>query len=237
MLAALAGTLWGQRLTDADNPPPPNGFSDKDGVLSNNPSTQKAIIGLIRDLETRHGYRFYVILERTLIASSANELASQLQQERLPEGGGLVFVFESDSRRLGLGRGLDANEGVSRNEAAIPAYVQVEIVTKALDANKDLENTELFVESLVTEIGANVDDYFKRKKAPAQGGRSLRLALVTIGALSLLALCGMGLGWLMGKADNRQSQKRAFPPVEIQERLSSPYGGGGYGSFGGGNDN
>jgi hypothetical protein len=235
-MAALAGALFSQRLPDTGIPLPPSGFSDKDGVLSKNPSAQRSIVELIRDLETQHGYRLYVILERAIISSSPSDLASRLQQQWLPDGGGLVFVFESDTRKMGFGRELDASEGLIENESGVPAYALMGIVTKALRDAKDVEATEPYVETLVTGIGANIDEYFKRKNTPVQGGRSLRLALVTIGALSLLALCGMGLGWLMGKADKRQSQKRAFPPVEAQERLSAPYGGGGggYGRFGGG---
>ena len=235
-MVTLAGALFSQQLPDTVIPLPPSGFSDKDGVLSKNPSAQRNIIELIRDLEVQHGYKLYVILERAIISSSAGDLASELQQQWLPDGGGLVFVFESDTRKMGFGRGLDASEGLIENESGVPAYALVEIVTTALHEADGVEATEPYVETLVKGIGANIDEYFKRRNAPVQGGRSLRLAMVTIGALSLLALCGMGLGWLMGKADKRQSQKRAFPPVEAQERLSAPYGGGGggYGRFGGG---
>jgi hypothetical protein len=80
-----------------------------------------------------------------------------------------------------------------------------------------------------------LEAYFARKEAPVESGRSLRLALVTVGALSLLALCGMGLGWLMGKADGRPSDTRFFPEIDVPERLGAPYGGGcgGSGHFGG----
>ena len=235
LFALLAGALSAQRLPDSDIPePPPSGFSDENGVLSKNLSAQRRIIEQIRDLKTQHGYQLYVILEQALISTSTTDLASRLQQEWLPDGGGLVIVFESDTRKMGFGRGLDASEGLIENKAGVPAYELVDNISKALKAAAGAETKELYLETLVTEIGTNLQEYFKRKKAPVEGGRSLRLALATIGALSLLALCGMGLGWLMGKADKRQSQKRAFPPVEVPERLSAPYagGGGGYGHFG-----
>jgi len=92
------------------------------------------------------------------------------------------------------------------------------------------------VETLVTSVCTEIEAYFARKEAPVETGRSLRLALVTVGALSLLALCGMGLGWLMGKADRGQSNTRFFPEVDVPERLGAPYGGGcgGTGNFGAG---
>lgn len=227
--------LAAQRLPDTDlPPPPPTGLSDEEGVLGRNSAANARIIGLIRDLEKDHGYRLYVILKHALISTNPSDLAAQMQQEWLPDGGGLVFVYESDTRNMGFGRGLDAREGLIENESGVPAYKLVEIISNSLRASEGLEATEPYLEKLITEICGNLKEYFARKEAPADGSRSLRLALVTIGALSLLALCGMGLGWLMGKAETRQSQTRAFPEIEVPERLSAPYGGGcgGTGYFG-----
>ncbi len=238
IIAVFAGALAAQRLPDADIPPmPPSGFSDKDGVLGKDSGARQRITEIIHQLETRHGYRLIVILERVLISTSPNDLAAQLQQEWLPDGGGLVVVFESDTRNLGFGRGLDATEGFVENKAGVPAYELVAIISKALTEAETAESTELYVEKLVVGIGTNLLGYFERKKSPADGSRSLKLALVTIGALSLLALCGMGLGWIMGRSEKKQSQRRVFPSVAVPERLAAPYGGGGgggYSSFGSG---
>jgi hypothetical protein len=192
------------------------------------------MIGQIHELEKEHGYRLYVILKHALISTNPSDLAAQMQQEWLPDGGGMVIVYESDTKRMGFGRGLDSREGLIENESGVPAYKVVEIVTSSLEASAGIEAAEPYLQKVVTEICSNLNEYFERKQAPVEGGRSLRLGLVTIGALSLLALCGMGLGWLMGKADKRQSQKRVFPVIEVPERLSAPYGGscGGTGYFG-----
>jgi hypothetical protein len=238
MLVALwAGHLAAQQVPDPDiAPPPPSGFSDKDGVLGRNPEIQRRITGLVQDLKREHGYRLYVILERALISASPNDLAAKLQQEWLPDGGGLVIVFELDTRSMGFGRGFDPGEGLIDSEAGVPAYELVAAVSKALSAAEKAETTELFLETAITGITTNIREYFERKKAPPESGRSFKLMLVAIGGLSLFALCVMALGWFMGKADRKQSLKRSFPPVDVPERLSAPYGGGGggYARFGGG---
>jgi len=239
LLAVFAASLSAQQIPDTDIPTPPaTGFSDKDRVLGKNPGLERSIIGQIQDLRKRHGFRLFLILESSLISTSSNpsDFAARLQQEWLPEGGGLVIVFESDTRQLGFGRGLEASDGLIENEVGVPAYELVATISKAVEAAEGSETTELYLETLITAITTNLQGYFERKNAPADGSRSLKLALVTIGSLSLLALCGMGLGWLMGKADKRQAEKRSFPPVEVSERLSAPYGGGGggYGRFGNG---
>ncbi|MBC7979832.1 MAG: hypothetical protein H7Y36_04650 [Armatimonadetes bacterium] len=223
----MTGLLPAQRLPDGSIPvPPPTGLSDPEGVLRKNPTATKRIIGLLQELERDHGYRLIVMLERALISSNAPDLASQLQKEWLPEGGGLVIVFESDTKSLGFGRGLEPSEGMMGERVGVPAYGLVEIISKALQNAEKEKNPELYIERMVSGVAADLKAYFERKEAPVKGGRSLRLALVTIGTMSLLALCGMGLGWLMGKADSKKSAQRLFPDIEIPERLGAPYGGG-----------
>ncbi|MFM2199739.1 MAG: hypothetical protein RLZZ505_3171 [Verrucomicrobiota bacterium] len=192
---------------------------------------------MIQTLERQRGYRIFVVIERSLIASNPNDMAAQLQQDWLPEGGGLVVVYESDTRTLGIGRNLHPGEGMTAGEVGVPSYELFRIIGKALaeaDKKEGAENTEVYIEALVAGICQEIEAYFARKEAPVEGGRSLRLALVTVGALSLLALCGMGLGWLMGRADRRQAETRFFPEIDVPERLGAPYGGGcgGSGGFG-----
>lgn len=235
MIVWLLAVAWlggqsmpGEKLPD----PPPTGLSDNDGVLGENSEAQRRVAGMIGKLWQERGYRLFVVLKRSLISSNANELAARLQQAWLPEGGGLVVVFETDTLDLGFGRDLDPGEGMRRGETGVPAYELIRIISKALEVAKKkegAEKTEVYAEALVAAICTEAEAYFARKEAPVDGGRSLRLALVTVGALSLLALCGMGLGWLMGKADGRRADTRVFPEIDTQERLGAPYGGGGGG--------
>ncbi len=224
----FTGSIFAQRIAESELPlSPPTGLLDDDGVLKSNNGAQRRLIKLIQTLERDHGFRIFVVLSRSLIGSTPSDLSSKLQTAWVPEGDGLVIVFESDTRKLGFGRDLEGSEGLSSQRTSVPAYGLVEIISKALKESDGETQSEIYIETLVSHIAMNLDSYFKRKTAPADGGRSLRLALVAIGALSLLALAGMGLGWLMGKSDQKQMEVRFFPPVNQPERLGAPYGGGG----------
>jgi hypothetical protein len=228
LYSLLGGWAFAQRLADSDIPAiPPSGFLDDEGVLGNNPSLQRRVIELLQELDKKHGYRLIVVVGQSLIGTNAKDYAAQLQKEWLPKGGGLVLVFESDTGSLGFGRGLESSEGMIDGEMVIPSFSLIDIVSKSLKAARTTEAKEVYLENLITELCSRLDGYFELRASPLEGGRSLRLALATIGALSLLALCGMGLGWLMGKADSKQAQTRLFPEVETPERLGAPYGGGG----------
>lgn len=223
-------TLTGQSLLQEQNPAPISaGLSDEFGVLGKDSEAHRRIDAMIKTLGRERGYQIFLVIERSLISSNPNDMAAQLQQEWLPEGGGLVVVYESDTRVLGFGRNLQPGEGMTAGEVGVPSYELFRIIAKALadaDKKEGAENTEVYIEALMVGICAEIDAYFVRKEAPVEGGRSLRLALVTVGALSLLALCGMGLGWLMGRADRRHAETRVFPEIDTPERLGAPYGGG-----------
>jgi hypothetical protein len=213
---------------------PANGLSDVYGVIARDTEAQQNITGLIRDLEIRYGYKLYVVLERKLILTTANSLASQLCEMWLPNGGGLVIVFELDTRKIGCGYRFGKSGEGMESDSEVPAYELEAILARAFADMKRSESMESNMESAVTLIGEGIHDYFDRKKVPPEEGRSLKLALIAVGALSLLALGGMLLGWLLGKSDRKQSKKRTFPLFDVPERLSAPYGGGGggYGRFG-----
>ncbi|MGJ8643177.1 MAG: TPM domain-containing protein [Luteolibacter sp.] len=228
-LLLTAAGLHAQALKELPQPPP-SGLSDEGNILGRNSDAQRQIINQLKKLESEHNYRLYVILERSLIGTTPSTLAADLQQEWMPKGEGLVVVFESDTRRLGFGRGLDASEGIMEGTEGVPAYSLVEIISDALQASEGIEVPELFIQKLVDEMCVNLEAYFKKKEAPEKGGRSLRLALATIGALSLLALGGMMVGWMMGKSEKKQGRVLKFPEIDTPERLGAPYGGGGGGS-------
>lgn len=221
----LITVLPAQHLPGVSFPEPPvNGLLDEDGVLARHSSMARGISRRLSELEHDHGFRLYLILERSLLSTNPSDLAAGLQQAWLPDGGGLVLVFESDTRVLGFGRGLEAAEGMINDPAAIPSYELVGIVSNSLDAAKDIETSELYLEKVVAELSSNIDAYFLRKAEPVAKSRSLRLALITTAALTLLALAGMAVGWLLGKSERRHRQVRRFPPSDIPERLGAPYG-------------
>jgi hypothetical protein len=66
--------------------------------------------------------------------------------------------------------------------------------------------------------------YFKRRDSPPPAERSLRTSLLGIGALTLLALTALGLGWLIRHSAKPQARSFRFPVVDRPERLGAPCG-------------
>ncbi len=228
-VVASAGFATAQSFSNLRLPAPPaDGLLDERSVLGKNEAIKARLVQQIRQIEEEHGYRLFVVLEPMLLGVSAQELASLSYQKWLPEGGGLVVVFESDKQQIGLGHRLDGTGGMIGNQAEIPTYALGDLVNDAFrKASLREEGSGPLIESFLTELCANIDGYFERRNQPHDGSRSLRLALLTVGAMSILALCGMGIGWLLAKADRKQFRRRVFPPVDVPERLGAPYGGGG----------
>ena len=71
------------------------------------------------------------VVEPVLIATTASELASQLQQSWLPDGGGLVVVYESDNRSLGFGREVGGGEGEDEFMGLVPAHATAAILRQS----------------------------------------------------------------------------------------------------------
>ena len=212
-----------QNVPVTDLPPPPSsGLLDEEGVLTSRPEVARKICKALNELNADHGFRVFVVIKRILIAGNAEEFASMLHKEWLPDGGGLVIVFEADTRKIGFGRSLEAEEEKGFEVVGIPAFAQMQIISKVL--KKDSAQVE--IASVVSEITAELTAWFQRKNAPVTGGRSLRLGLVTVGTLSFVALCGMAGSWLLRRGGEKRSGVRVFRPVNLPERLAAPYGGG-----------
>ena len=214
---ALPGTL--------DEHPPVSGVLDAGGLFQRDAAALERIRGMIRQLQQDHGYRMYVVVEPVLISTTAAELAARLQEAWLPDGNGLVIVFESDSQRLSFGRDLGErpDEGVSA--ACVPTHETAALLQQAMADTGTSLAPAAYLESLVENLAQGFDGYFKRRAAPAPPGRSLRLALLTVGGLALLALGAITVGALARMQAVAGSLTFRFPGVDQPERLGAPCGG------------
>ncbi|MGJ8634428.1 MAG: hypothetical protein ACSHX7_10970 [Luteolibacter sp.] len=227
VLVLMCGGLSGQHISEQEfTAAPVTGLQDNENVLGKDSNAQRRVIEMVQQLKHDHDYQIYVVLKRALISTNASHLSSRLQKDWLPDGNGMVIVFESDTNRLGFGRDMDAKDDMTEKSPSVPTYQVLELITQALkDSREDQkEGADVYFEKLLTRIVTKLNEYFVAKSDPVGNGRSLRLALATVGALSLLALCGMGLGWIMAKADGKTVKNRIFPKVEQPERLGAPYG-------------
>lgn len=230
-LGATALSTSGQALPDwlAQNgvtKPPDFGIKDDGGFFSRNSGGLKRISDQVRKLESDHGFRIFLMVEPVLIGTSAPELAAQLQQSWLPDGDGLVVVFESDSRSIGFGRDVGGEPDANQELRRVPTHETAAILTRAREAAGMDAGAEVFIETLMENLVTEFDQYFERRNAPPPGGRSMRLALMTVGGLTLLGLAAIGIGSLVKLPSMSGTRSFRFPVVDRPERLGAPDGGG-----------
>jgi hypothetical protein len=206
-------------------PPPASGVLDQAGMLSRNPVLLAKLTSQIQQLKADHGFQIYLVLESVLVSESVQQAATRLQEAWLPEGNGMVLVFELDSRMLGLGQAYGQNLDESPKPAQVPSYESMAILTaatKGLDRNMP---SEPFLETVTTRLVEHYNAYFKRKEAPVPEGRTLRLGLILIGGASALALIGLIVALIMKRSTGAMAGGAlTLPETGVSERLGAPYG-------------
>ena len=220
----------GQVLPETSAPhgvqaPPVFGVLDTGGFFNRNPGALKRISEQLRKLEHDRGYMVYLVVEPVLITTSATERAAELRQAWVPDGNGLVVVFETDSRNLAVGRDLVDQQSKFKNLARVPTYETAAILSRAMETTDPRVAPEVYLEALMGKITGEFDAYFKRRDTPPPAARSLKITLLVIGTLSLLGLGAIGLGGLMRHSRIAGVQSFRFPPVNLSERLQAPCGG------------
>jgi len=204
--------------------PPDFGIRDESGFFNKDSGAFKRISDQFRKLETDHGFRIVLMVEPVLIGTSAPELAGQLRQAWLPDGNGLVVVFEADSRSVGIGRDLAGSSDPKEPGAVIPTHETAALITRAIDAVDPKLVPEAYIEALSGKLVEECNRYFELRDAPLPAGRSMRIGLLAVGALALLALGALGLGWLVKHSAMAEVRTFRFPVVDRPERLGAPCG-------------
>lgn len=223
--AAMTPSSQGDDLPWTLAHPPESGVLDAGGLFQRDAEALERIRGKIRQLHHDHGYRMYLIVEPVFISTTPTELAARLQDAWLPDGNGLVMVFESDSRSLGFGRDVGEKPEAAITEALVPTHETLALLRDvAAHTDADLAPAA-YLETLVGNLARGFNDYFQRRAAPPPPGRSLRFALLTIGGLALLALGAIAVGALSRIQSVSGSQTLRFPSVDQPERLGAPSGG------------
>ncbi|MES2658095.1 MAG: TPM domain-containing protein [Verrucomicrobiota bacterium] len=231
-MTALILSGHSQSLSEwlAKNPgkqPPAGGILDESRIFGRDSEVAKRISDRIRKLETDHGYKLYVVVEPVLIGTSAQEQATDLRRNWLPEGDGIVVVFESDSRSLGIGQDMAAgNSDPTVNPHRVPSYETTAIISRALSAVDGKLPAETYLETAVGKIADEFDGYFTRRETPPPRERSVRIVLLVVGGLALLGLGLIGAGALIRHSSMARVRTFRFPVVDRPERLGAPCGGG-----------
>jgi hypothetical protein len=228
---ALTLSGFGQALPDwraknGVNKPPDFGILDEGGFFSRNSGAMKRISDQLRKLEIDHAFRICLMVEPVLIGTTAPELAAQLQQSWLPEGNGLVVVFESDNRSLGFGLDPGVAPDGKKGTGQVPTHETTAILVRVKAATEMNLAPEAYIEALMGNLAREFTVYLEKRAAPLPAGRSLHRALLTVGALALLALAAIVVGALVRLPSIAGTRSFRFPVVDRPERLGAPCGGG-----------
>jgi hypothetical protein len=202
--------------------PPDFGILDKSGFFNRDSGAFKRISDQIREMEQDHDYRIYLVVEPVLIATTAPEMAAELRQAWVPDGNGLVIVFESDSRQLGVGRDLTES---AENPRRVPSHELTAVLNRALGSADPKLATEAYIENLVEKVIGELNAYFKRRATPPPADRSMKIGLLVAGTLALLGLAAISLGGLLRHSSMADTRSFRFPTVDRPERLGAPCGG------------
>ncbi len=213
----------GQSLQEAQAPPV-FGVSDVEGFFNRNTGALQRISDQLRRLDQNHGFMVYLVVEPVRMAATAPERAIELRNEWIPDGNGLVLVFESDSRSLGFGRDMVGGQTTAGKPVLVPANETEAIISQALTATDPRLVPDVFLETLVGKLTRGFDDYFKRRAAPPPAGRTLKIGLLVSGVLALLGLGAIGLGGLIRHSRVDEVQSFRFPVANLSERLGAPCG-------------
>lgn len=172
------------------------------------------------------GYKIYLVVEPMLITSTPSELAAELRQAWVPDGNGLVMVFESGSRHLGLGWDLTGRpDHPLENSSRVPSHETSAMLARARDSTDESLAPEPYLESLVANLVREHEGYFSRRAEPPPPERSVKMGLLIIGTLAMLGLGAIAVGALVRHSSMTAGRRFRFPVVDRPERLGAPCGG------------
>lgn len=229
--AVLASHVLAQALPEwlsknsGDSPPPAFGILDESHFFNKTSGASKRISNLLRKLEQDYEYKIYLVVEPVLIASTPSELAASLRRAWVPEGNGLVLVFESDSRHLGIGLDLAGHADPMDRTSQVPSHETSAILARAMESTSDKLAPEPYLEALVGNLVHEYEGYFKRRSTPPPAARSVKIGLLIVGILALLGLGVIAVGGLVRHSSMTEGRSFRFPVIDRPERLGAPCGG------------
>ncbi len=222
--SVLISLTCGQALPEQGQKVPQFGIQDDHGFFNRDSGAFKRISDQLGKLARDHGYKIYLVVEPVLIASSPAEIAADLRRTWLPESNGLVVVFESDTRRLEIGRDLLGTPVETENSNRVPSHETSAILSHAMEAVDPKLAPEAYVEGLMAKLVEGFDAYFTRRTTPPPAERSVKIGLLIAGTLALLGLAAIGLGGFVKHSSMAPVSSFRFPLVDRPERLGAPCG-------------
>ena len=210
-------------LKDENIPPaPPERVTDDSRFLASNSGALERMRAAVQQLEREHGFKIFVVIHSVLMDSNSQVLADLLQEAWVPDGNGLVVVYESDSKSLGIGCGYKGD--LATSHGSVPSHEIMGILQKAMRGANHPMKPDLYVEELTLKLAEEFQHYFHRADSPLPQGRTPRLVALSLGVGAVVVLIGLGLGLLVRRPGG--SLIYHFQEMDIPQRLGAPYGGG-----------
>lgn len=230
LLIALS-FIWATSNSPAQdmNPKSPApGVKDESRFFSKDSGAQARITQQIRQLDQKRGFKIYLVVERVLLSGTPSDYASELRRTWLPDGDGLVLVYEADSGQLGVGREILITPDQKPDPRRIPVNELDSILSSVLVPTIDATNArvapEANLETIVTGLTNSVEAYYKKLEAPPPEGRALKIGFLILGIISIFGLIAIGIGSLMRFYGASSTKRFQFPSVNLPERLGAPCG-------------
>lgn len=222
----LAGQGLRNQTLERETPPAPAfGVHDEAGLLARDPERMKEISTRLLDLQRKHHFKLLFSLEPVLMSTTPTEWAATLQRAWLPDGGGLVVVYEVDTRDVGFGRNFEIDGDLITEE--IPSFALTDLLMEAMDGYARQGSTpDIQLAWLVERLTDELDRYFERKAQPPPVGQRLRVALIVLGSFAALGLVFLLIIVGARKISPSPSTSRHFPATDRPERLAAPCSGG-----------
>lgn len=212
---------------DAIPEPPAFLVEDEAGFFARKPEKLRAISDRLREVEQKYGFKIYFLVKPVIFDGNATELADRLQRAWLPDGGGLVVVYQSDGRALGVSRGFDvmpSESGLASSKKNLPSLFVVEMLDRIQAKLKNVSEGDELVDRLATLLTGEVDGYLSARNAPPPARSGWVGMLAAGGGLAVL----LGLTLVAGRWLRRRGEKRdrtfRFPPAPDSQRLGAPFG-------------
>ena len=223
--SAASRAQTGHLALDKWNPPPPapaRGLMDDGGLFQRNPSIAEKIEDRIKSLAEHHGFHIHLVVEPSIMTATPPDLAERLRLAWLPDGDGIVVVYESDSRSIGIGRQM--MEDPAAGGPRVPGHVSEAIINGVLAATDRSLPSETYVETLAANLTEAFGDHFRRRAIGPPREQSGKLAMAVMAVVAAFGLLGAGVAALTKLKSVRGIRSFHFPPVEKPERLQAPAG-------------
>lgn len=196
---------------------------DRANLLSRKQGLSNSVSNRLLELRQELGFSLYLVIQSGLESESPLTTASALQKPWVPDGKGIVVVYETDSKRVGFGRPFLTDPDLTEK---IASFDTVSVITDAVHGiDRTLPDEQIVVQ--LTELLCNgFRERILQAEAPPPAGRSLRLWLFITGVASALALGTLVVAWFVRRGNDSRTRRYRFTEIDRPERLGAPFGGG-----------